>query len=474
MHPTDDYLLDTTYPDRFHPELAPSWLNYVGVHGGAPLRDPEDAFTYLDLGCGFGHSLIVNAGAYPNAEFHACDFNPEHIAAARKHRDALSVENVHLHQARFEDLLNQDLPQFDYVVLQGVYTWVSAEVRATIVRILTQRLKPGGFVYVSYNCHPGWAAETPVRKLMKELATGESGTSEERAQAALGQLQNLADPALRYFRDAPSAVTTIEGLSNVPSNYLAHEYLNANWTVFYSVDVADELAEAGLTYVGSATLPDNHPPLILDQNAAQKVSEVKSERLRQLTRDFATNQRFRRDVFVRASKSTFSPERNLKSLDRLMIGCLGDLTGLTPQAVVPRGRLNFQPEFIDDLRTLLENGPVSVGHLISELGARSRRKMELRQNIFFLVAAGVLSPAAKGAVPQFASDSRSTTPAGLGALQRIAGAETPGYIPSEAFGTGVPVTPAEAQAALGWLASEPRATLPERFQHLGLVKSGVA
>lgn len=33
--PSSGYLSDVTFPDRFHRELSPTWLNYASVLGGA-------------------------------------------------------------------------------------------------------------------------------------------------------------------------------------------------------------------------------------------------------------------------------------------------------------------------------------------------------------------------------------------------------------------------------------------------------
>ncbi|CAM8768291.1 hypothetical protein NCM_01623 [Burkholderia pseudomallei] len=84
--PSSGYLSDVTFPDRFHRELSPTWLNYASVLGGARPKELGRPFRYLDLGCGFAHSTVINAAAFPHAEFHACDFNPAHIEAAARAR----------------------------------------------------------------------------------------------------------------------------------------------------------------------------------------------------------------------------------------------------------------------------------------------------------------------------------------------------------------------------------------------------
>src|SRR5262249_13579294 len=72
---SNGYVTDSGYADTFFRELSPVWLNYVARLNGTPPRDLDAAFAYLELGCGLGSSAIVNAGAFPHGEFHACDIN---------------------------------------------------------------------------------------------------------------------------------------------------------------------------------------------------------------------------------------------------------------------------------------------------------------------------------------------------------------------------------------------------------------
>jgi hypothetical protein len=48
---------------------------------------------------------------------------------------------------------------------------------------------------------------------------------------------------------------------------VAHEYLNEEWHPFYCLDVFREMGMAKLSYVGSATITENHPGLLFGKNA---------------------------------------------------------------------------------------------------------------------------------------------------------------------------------------------------------------
>ena len=186
------------YVDTFFRELSPAWLGYVAALRGRPACSFDRPFTYMELGCGLGQSAVVNAGAYPAGEFHACDFNASHVEAGRTYAAAIGVGNVQFHECTFADLLSRDLPEFDFIVLHGVYSWVDTNARRAIREFMRQRLKQNGLAYVSYNCLPGWAVEAPLRKLLVELAkaAGREVATPEEARAMLG----LSQPSPRERR----------------------------------------------------------------------------------------------------------------------------------------------------------------------------------------------------------------------------------------------------------------------------------
>src|SRR5262249_3884885 len=149
------YVTDTSYTDQFFRELSPAWLNYVAALNDTRPRPLDAGFAYLVLVCGFGTSTVGNAAAYPQGEFHGCDIIPAHVDGGRRRAAALGVTNATFHEAAFDQLLAFRLPACDFIVLHGVYSWVDAEARGAVRRVIRTLLKPGGLAYVSYNCLPG-------------------------------------------------------------------------------------------------------------------------------------------------------------------------------------------------------------------------------------------------------------------------------------------------------------------------------
>ncbi|MBN3819188.1 methyltransferase domain-containing protein [Paraburkholderia sp. Se-20369] len=469
--PFSGYVSDVTFPDRFHRELSPAWLNYASVLGGARPKDLGRPFRYLDLGCGFAHSTVINAAAFPHAEFHACDFNPAHIEAATRRATGLGIDNVVFHEASFDALLDQALPPFDFIVMHGVYSWVDADVRRVVRQLVARHLADEGRAYVSYNCQPGWSAEMPLRKLMLELAQAADGGTEARIGSAIAGMQGLANPGVRYFRDNPAATDALAALAKDPHEYLAHEFLNRAWEVHYSVDVIDEMAAANLAYAGSATLADNHPMLLIDRQAANAIAALPNPRLRHLAEDFAVNRRFRRDVFVRGALASPAPAQAIRHLDEIAIGCTTEVERIETRVTIPRGALNFQPNFIADLRALMRQGAMRIGEIVARLGGERHNPPEILQNLLFLVASGTLTPFAQAGGYTETGVRRAASPSAAQALTLASSADdaTPAFVPSEALGSGVAVNADEAKQALRWIAGEalPR---PDRLARLGVLR----
>ncbi|MBY3757693.1 methyltransferase regulatory domain-containing protein [Azospirillum formosense] len=81
--------------------------------------------------------------------------------------------------------------------------------------------------------------------------------------------------------------------------YLTHEYLNTHWEPLGHAQVAQDLARAKLGYACSANIPHNFDELSVRPDLRPLLAEIADPTLAETVRDFAMNQVFRRDIFVR-------------------------------------------------------------------------------------------------------------------------------------------------------------------------------
>src|SRR6185295_9749716 len=100
---------------------------------------------------------------HPPGEFHAIDAFAPHIAHAQQLCETAGIANLTLHARDFASAIDVDLPDFDYVIAHGVYSWIDARGREDFRRFVERRLKPGGIALVSYNAMPGWAQDAPFQ-----------------------------------------------------------------------------------------------------------------------------------------------------------------------------------------------------------------------------------------------------------------------------------------------------------------------
>jgi len=438
----------TDYVDTFFKELSPVWLNYVAaLHGVAP-RPVDHPFTYIELGCGFGQSAVTHAAANPNGTFYACDINPRHVAAAREYARVLGVTNIHIVEASFDDLVERDLPDFDFVVLHGVYSWIGDDAKRAVCAFIRRRLKPGGFAYVSYNCLPGWALEIPLRRLFRELSAVDDDVDAALTRG-LRSLDRLGDSKLGFFTAHPAMRDLAKSFAQRAPGYLAHEYLGEQWSAYYSVDVADDMRDADLYYLGSATLADNHPALTTGDDAAAAIAALPSARQRTLADDFATNRAFRRDVFVRGPLRA----RNPSHLNEVVLARLAPIASLEARARVPRGVVTFQGAFIEALRRVLADGTLAIATIIERLRDHAANANEIIRNLTILIAAGELMPAARvDRYGTFTAGRAHIDPTASSALRYAVEHRVTRALPSLLLGNGVDVRPVEALALIEYLA----------------------
>ncbi len=70
----------------------------------------EDGIEVADVGCGYGHSTIIMAKAFPNSRFHGFDYHQESIDEARE----LAIEEGLSDRVRFDVASAKDFPDRQY------------------------------------------------------------------------------------------------------------------------------------------------------------------------------------------------------------------------------------------------------------------------------------------------------------------------------------------------------------------------
>ena len=360
------YVTDIEYSEGFYPDQAPTHLALAATFNGYEPPPMDGHFVYCELGCGQGRTSLVLAALHPDAEFHAVDFNPAHIAHARQQARQAGLRNMTFHELSFDELTSPrcaTLPLFDMVTMHGVWTWIAPALQDAILAFLNARLNPGGLVYVSYNALPGWSQVAPLQRLVKELAAATPQRSDLAVARAIEQIERFADAKIisPRFQDG---VERLKDSRHKLLPYLAHEYLNQHWQPMYFVDVARAFAGAKLNFAACSDLLKNFYNLSLTEAQHQMLADVASPELRETLKDFCTDHWFRQDVFLRGARRMSARRR-----DELLAG--RSLTLLRPAPEVfeigkaDGSRWRPDPEVYGAIVTALERGPQHVSDLLA-------------------------------------------------------------------------------------------------------------
>ena len=293
------YTTEAPYVMRFHRALNPRRLGLAILANGFASLNCDAQYTYMELGFGQGLSLVMLAAANPQAQFYGVDLLPEHVEHARGLAAAAGLTNLHVYQLSFSDLDKQEWPAFDVITAHGVWSWVTANYRADVLRFADKTLKDGGLMYVSYNAMPGWSSMEPIRALLKAEFDRASGTLPERIATAIRKVREVEKAQPIYFNQHPLVLMRLKHMETERPEYLAHEYFNAEWKPFYVEDVLNEFESIGLSFVGSGNLQDNVVDIAVKAEAKPLYSDLKTAAQRETLKDILANKLFRRDLFVR-------------------------------------------------------------------------------------------------------------------------------------------------------------------------------
>jgi SAM-dependent methyltransferase len=388
------YVTDTAYVHDFCRVQTPTILSFAALAKGVAAPGLEgEPLTYCDLGCGQGFTANLVAAANPAAEVFAADFNPTHIAGARSLAAAAGMNNIVFREADFEELLHDSsLPDFDIICMHGVYSWISAQHRQTIVAFIRRRLKPAGLLYVSYDAMPGWAGIAPLRRVLVQHAAASGALSEIASDHALAFADKLKELGAQFYRMYPHVSAQMDRLKKLPRSYLAHELLTRNWQAFSFVDVAAELADAKLTYLASAHLIDHVDRVNFTEAQQSFLAQITDALLAETTRDMFIGRQFRRDIFVKGLMRLpplSARERWLRT--RFVLSVPADEVQLTFDTAL--GTLQLRPEIYKPVIEVLNDGPMTLRELMERPAVSRLEWVSLTDAIKVLVGRGELHPA---------------------------------------------------------------------------------
>lgn len=371
------YVTDIAYLSGYYRQQSPTDLAVACLLGNVASDIPAvyEAMSYLELGCGRGLGALALAASNPGWHVTGIDFNPAHIAEARQLAAMAGLSNVTFHEAdlaRLDHEATAAIPMADVISMHGLWSWVAVPVQEGIVRLLATKLRAGGVLHVSYNSLPGWQSGLGLQRLLFEAGSRLAFRSDRQVRAAAAVVKELHAAEARHLVRTPFGDNLIERLEKMPTEYLAHEYMNASWRPVFHADVVAALRPAKLEWVAAVDLLENFPTLMLTD--AQRVVQDRFEDpiMRELVKDMCHPRSLRQDVFVRGPRRITNAERDA-ALCELTLSLTVCADEFIYEATLPAGRATLEPSFYKPIVAALARAPLRVAELLSLPDLEGRR-----------------------------------------------------------------------------------------------------
>ncbi len=315
------YVTDVNYLSGFYVSQSQTLMALAGLLNGIAARPVrrDESFHLCDIGCGMGVTALITAAANPGWQVTGLDFNPAHVAAAREMAARAGLGNVTFLEVDLKDFARapegRALPDFDAATAHGVWSWVDGGVQDGILDLLNAKLKPGGMFHVSYNLLTGWQTGLGLQRLIREAGLRLATRSDRQAQAGVKVAQDLADAGGRLSYSDGLGAVMLDRFRDLPSNYAAHEMMNAHWRPLMHADVAARMAQAKLEFAGSTRLLSNFPQLTLSDEQRAIAERFDDPAMLELLKDICLPVALRNDVYVRGARRIDAMARDAALLD---------------------------------------------------------------------------------------------------------------------------------------------------------------
>lgn len=389
---SDGYMTEVGYTYGYYPELNPARVRLALLQAGIA---PPELGNACELGFGQGVSIALHQAA-SGVQWHGTDFNPSQVGFARMLAQGSPLA-ARLSDQAFEAFCRRDdLPQFDFIALHGIWSWISDANRQAIAAFIERKLNVGGVVYVSYNTQPGWAATGPLAELVSgfDAALNPPGIGPAaRIDAALDFADRLMASGTLYGKANPQVLAHLKHMRGQDRRYLAHEYMNRDWNPTSFARMRGWMEGAKLQFGAAAGYLDHVPTLHLTPPQQALLAGIADPGFRELARDFIVNRLFRRDYWVRGPRRLASGERaDRLRAERVVLGQAADKVAFKASGARGEAILNatvYRP-LVD---ALAGHRPRSLGDIESALAARGIALGSIVEAVMVLAGTGALYPA---------------------------------------------------------------------------------
>ncbi len=404
------YHTDTNYSAGYFPQLNPLYVKHIFTLKHQAFPEINENFTACELGFGQGVSVVLHA-AGSTGKWYGTDFNPNQVNFAQNLAKCGDVK-VNLSDDAFGDYANrEDVPQFDYICIHGIWSWISRQNQQSIVDFVKKKLKVGGVLYLSYNVGPGFTFFEPVRNLMYEWirTCGIDGATQE---SQIPKVLEFIDKMVGFEKGyAESAILRdrVERVLHNPAmthNYLCHEYMNDLWDIQSHSQVAERLDQAKVSFVCQHPFYANIDNFVLKNEEQEILNRYQGTEFYNAIKDYVTGEQFRSDYFVRGSRR-LNDKQYREELNKLCYVLITDPDVDEITLDTRNGKAILKPENYKPIFDVMKDHRVySYKELLDNVVNNQYRKnknadgepfsdQDLLNSIIFMLCSGHITPAVK-------------------------------------------------------------------------------
>lgn len=301
---------------------------------------------------------------------------------------------MHLYDDAFEDFVNRpDLPEFDFIGIHGIWSWISDEARQAMVDFVRRKLSVGGVLYISYNVHPGFLPMLPLRHLMKRYAdlTGEGQGTELSVKNSIDFVNRLFALNPRYAQQNPLVQAQFTRHVAHDPHYVAHEFFNLHWDLMHFDEIAARLSEAKVQFAVSATASQNVDSINFTSAQREELSKIRDVNFKETVRDFLQNTQFRRDYFIKGVRRISLKEQQDALMDMSVI-LMEPLKYFTYKTRGNLGEVNLVGKVYEPiLEVLSDHVPHRIGDILEKTADKGINYSSLISALVILMSKGSLA-----------------------------------------------------------------------------------
>ena len=435
---SEGYMTEMEYVYTYHSHLNPLHMHLAMLSAGYL---PRAVSTACELGFGQGISLNMHS-ASSSVSWYGTDFHPGHAVFAMGLAEASGAHCRLFDQSFMEFCSRPDLPDFDFIVLHGIWSWISDANRTVIVDFVRRKLKPGGVLSISYNTLHGWSAMLPMRDLLTEHSRRMSAPALDmasRIDGALKFVDSLMTASPNYSASHPQIVARLAKMKSADRSYVAGEYFSHDWNPMPFSDVAHTLSAAKLEFACTATYGDHVDAVRLTQPQQALLQTIADPHFRETVRDFCLEQPFRKDYWIKGGEK-LTPHERIEALyaQRVVLVCpaenvrlfAGMTNGEPPINAVEGKRL---------LNALADHKPHSLIDLMRHTGHGGMTLNRVLNFVLIMAGQSYLQSAQDDGVISTAIGTGAALRLNMALMQKASIGRSVSYLASPVTGGGVPV-----------------------------------